>query len=161
MFGLPRPDPTRTTKKTSSSLSDSSSDVPDLFDEFWKHYPRKDAKQDAAKAWRQVTKDADPSVIVAGVQSFPFDSRRTYQPLPASWLRGKRWEDEQATLPLTTGARLTSDELTNLLGPDMWTCPTPPAGMGGDEVWEWRRQQQLAHIEDRQQQARARLGRTA
>lgn len=52
--------------------------------------------------------------------------------------------------------RLSGDEVTALIGPDSWTCPTPPAGLTADEEWEWRRDQQIAHIADRQAQARDR-----
>lgn len=87
-------------------LSDKSDEISDRFDEFWQHYPRRDAKADARKAWRQVTKDTDPQTVIDGLTAYAFKPDRQYQPLPASWLRGRRWEDEGASVhQLPTGQR--------------------------------------------------------
>lgn len=75
---------------------------PSEFDTFWSIWPRKDAKEDARKAWLQVTagKDkADPKIIIDGAKRYAEHWRdkgtpRHYIPLPASWLRGRRWGDE-------------------------------------------------------------------
>lgn len=65
----------------------------------------------------------------------------------------------QQQLALVRNERpLSGEEITNVLGPDHWRCPPPPAGLTADEEWEWRRVQQVEHIQQRQQQARARLG---
>lgn len=71
---------------------------PKGFSEFWRRYPRKVAKQDAIKAWRKLT-NVDLQTILAALDS----SARTdewmkdggrFIPHPASWLNGRRWEDE-------------------------------------------------------------------
>jgi hypothetical protein len=54
--------------------------------------------------------------------------------------------------------RLTGDEITAILGPDTWRCPDPPDGLNADQQWEWRRQRQIEHITERQNQARAKAG---
>ncbi len=70
----------------------------DLWEEFWCVYPRHEAKKDARKAWRDVPPATRLQAIVAAV-----DWRRVWKrqgrdtsviPLPATWLRGERWEDE-------------------------------------------------------------------
>lgn len=72
---------------------------PAEFDEFWNLYPRKLSKQDAIKAWKALNPDADL------VRRILDDLRRRaqrdwrnkdvkYIPYPATYIRGKRWEDE-------------------------------------------------------------------
>jgi hypothetical protein len=85
-------------------------DDPD-FDRFWKHYPRKDDKKDARKAWKQALRDAPPEVIIAGLLRYPFKAETELQKLPAGWLRAERWKTEAHTTPPTVivnGARDTA-----------------------------------------------------
>lgn len=68
------------------------------FEQFWVAYPRKEAKKDAMKAWTVMT----PEQQFAAAHAVPVHVRywnaagrtKQYIPLPASWLRGERWEDE-------------------------------------------------------------------
>ena len=79
-------------------------DVPAGFDEFWSAYPRKVSKPQALKAWRKLSPDTQAlQAILAGIER----DRRSEQwlrdggqfiPHPATWLNGRRWEDEQPTL---------------------------------------------------------------
>jgi hypothetical protein len=72
-----------------------------LFQEFWKAYPRKEAKGRAEKAWEKLR----PSVplveaIMCGLErakgskAWQEEGGR-YIPHPATWLNGRRWEDEE------------------------------------------------------------------
>lgn len=65
------------------------------FDEFWEHYPKKVAKLDAIKAWGQLT--MFDLVEIEGVYELHCRSWRgkdpDWLPHPATWLRGRRWED--------------------------------------------------------------------
>jgi hypothetical protein len=70
------------------------------FDLFWECYPKKKAKLDALKAWKQ-TENLRPPIeqILAALdtQSQSADWTRDggqYVPHPATWLRGGRWDDE-------------------------------------------------------------------
>jgi len=74
------------------------------FGEFWSEYPKKLAKQDAKKAWKAL-KVTDSMVveIIAGLKAWRASDQwqrdqGTYIPYPATFLRGRRWEDvpEQA-----------------------------------------------------------------
>jgi hypothetical protein len=67
---------------------------PDLFDEFWKLYPRREAKAAARKAWDKVIKKVDPQEVLDGLTAHAFSPDPQYRPLPASWLNAGRWEDE-------------------------------------------------------------------
>ena len=70
------------------------------FDRFWKAYPRKTAKQDAAKAFARLNPDeALMTVILGAVEKQKQSDQWTrdggqYIPHPATWLNGRRWEDE-------------------------------------------------------------------
>jgi len=71
------------------------------FEDFWKAYPRKVAKQDAERAWGKLKPDAElQRLIRASVERHKEtrDWRKDggqYIPYPATWLNGKRWVDEQ------------------------------------------------------------------
>lgn len=78
---------------------------PDGFSDFWDAYPRKQAKQDALKAWTQALKrGASPSVVIAAACRLRDDPSRdpAYTPYPASWLRKGQYDDE---LPLRPAGR--------------------------------------------------------
>ena len=71
-----------------------------FFDQFWKAYPRKAAKQEAVKAFKKLEDPADlmPTILAAiEAQRKAYDWEREdgrYIPFPASWLNGRRWEDK-------------------------------------------------------------------
>ena len=68
------------------------------FDLFWKAYPKKKAKADAEKAWKSVKGDKHINAILSAISQqkqspeWSKDGGR-FIPHPATWLRGKRWED--------------------------------------------------------------------
>lgn len=87
-------------EKNRKEQKDISSSVDDGFDDFWLNYPRKVAKQDALKAWRRIKAPPDlRSVILASLhkhkqsQEWQKDGGQ-FVPHPATWLNGRRWEDE-------------------------------------------------------------------
>lgn len=77
--------------------------VDDLFPKFWKLYPNKKGKTAAEKAWKKlkVTEDLF-AMITQGLakqvvsRDWTKDSGQ-FIPHPATWLNGKRWEDEVST----------------------------------------------------------------
>lgn len=74
------------------------------FAAFWDVYPRRDAKQDAIKAWKAL-KPSDElcETIKADIRQRLdeggawYKSERRFILLPATYLRGRRWEDEPST----------------------------------------------------------------
>ena len=91
-----------TKKQTTNTLSASreADDHEDYFGMFWMTYPKKVAKAAALKAWKKI----DPDDVTAGqifaslekwIESDEWtrDGGR-YIPYPATWLNGRRWEDE-------------------------------------------------------------------
>lgn len=68
------------------------------FEEFWKVYPRRVAKQTALKAFSKACKtEADYVAIMSGLRdALPglMEKDPTYIPHPATWLNQRRWEDE-------------------------------------------------------------------
>lgn len=78
------------------------------FAAWYASYRRKDARADAVKAWRQLNPDAALQArMLAAVDAWRWSDRRELNPLPASWLRGKRWEDESVSTALGQGAAFT------------------------------------------------------
>lgn len=74
--------------------------VDDLFPKFWKIYPNKKGKAAAEKAWKKLKVTADLfSQIAEGLaaqvvcEAWVKDGGQ-FIPHPATWLNGKRWEDE-------------------------------------------------------------------
>jgi hypothetical protein len=77
------------------------------FDDFWKVYPRKVKKQDAVKAWNAIgMKNGMRERIIQSVEDHVHchdwkKDNGEYIPYPASFLNGKRWEDELPARPET------------------------------------------------------------
>jgi len=72
----------------------------DYFEVFWKHYPRKQGKGEALKAWKVIRPNRDLVVKMLRAiktQSASADWQKDngqFIPHPATWLRAQRWEDE-------------------------------------------------------------------
>lgn len=66
------------------------------FEDFWVLYPRHEAKKDARKAWERVDAARHVEILTALAAWRPYLLAResSFIPLPATWLRGERWEDE-------------------------------------------------------------------
>ncbi len=70
------------------------------FEEFWKTYSKKKAKQAALKVWTRLnpSKDLSGKILkaVEDQKSWPDWKKESgkYIPYPATWLRGGCWEDE-------------------------------------------------------------------
>jgi len=65
------------------------------FEEFWKTYPRKEAKGTARKAWIKAVRVAAPELIIAGALRYTNDPNRdpSFTAHAATWLNGERWLD--------------------------------------------------------------------
>ena len=82
-------------KRTEENRTDN---APELFAQFWKAYPRKEAKGNAEKAWKKI----DISLLSVILEAIERQKATTqwqeangkFIPLPASWLNARRWEDE-------------------------------------------------------------------
>jgi hypothetical protein len=70
------------------------------FQNFWNLYPKKRAREDAVKAWAKISPEnglVEKILSSVRVQMDTDDWRKEngkYIPLPATWLNGRRWEDE-------------------------------------------------------------------
>lgn len=63
------------------------------FDDFWNVYPRREGKVDALKAWKALKPDAELLLRIIHNLSRYADTEKRFIPLPATYLRGRRWED--------------------------------------------------------------------
>jgi PPE-repeat protein len=75
----------------------------DSFDTFWNLYPKKVAKADALKAWKQATKKktADELIELVKVYSESKLPDQQYIPYPASWLNKELYDTVQVEQPKT------------------------------------------------------------
>jgi len=74
----------------------------DGFDSFWNIFPRKEAKKEAQKAWAKIP-ITDRPAIIAAVNQFKLSEQwqkdgGQFIPYAATFLNGRRWEDELPTL---------------------------------------------------------------
>lgn len=69
---------------------------PELFEEFWKEYPRKRDKGAAFKAFRSALSRAKFEDILAGVIRYKDDPSRNadFTKYPATWLNADSWEND-------------------------------------------------------------------
>lgn len=98
-------------RKTAPAETVETENIPDyelFFAEFWKAYPNKKAKQAAAKAWKRLKPDrALFDVIMQALDTakrsdqWSRDGGR-YIPHPATWINGRRWEDQDAEVAAGT-----------------------------------------------------------
>ncbi len=70
------------------------------FEDFWRAYPRKEARKDAQKAWNQLQPSAAVQSAILDALDWQrglknWQESKRYIPLPASYLRGERWTDEE------------------------------------------------------------------
>ena len=68
----------------------------DYFSDFWKLYPKRLAKEDARKAFKKLkmTDELFQQIAKAIKDQGLATGDLKFVPYPASWLNGKRWEDE-------------------------------------------------------------------
>jgi len=75
------------------------------WEEFWKIYPRKVAKDAAHRAWLSAIRREDPHIILMGLDRLlPSLMKREpqYVPHPATWLNGGSWNDDPDPAPSST-----------------------------------------------------------
>ena len=68
--------------------------LPSGFAEFWKAYPKKKSKGDAAKAYMQVGGQEVLPDILKDLKRRVWPDDPQFIPYPATYLRGWRWLDE-------------------------------------------------------------------
>lgn len=70
----------------------------ELFNSFWRSYPKKVSKEAAIKAWNKIKPDEQLyQIIIDAVEKQKKTQQwqnKQYIPNPATWLNGKKWEDE-------------------------------------------------------------------
>jgi hypothetical protein len=76
---------------------------PEMFDHFWRAYPKKKSKSDAVKAWNKLKID---NLLYTLIMNKLEDAKKSHDwtkdngqfiPYPATWLNKKMWEDEYST----------------------------------------------------------------
>lgn len=69
---------------------------PKAFEEWWEHYPRKEAKKAALEAWKRACKRASKEDLTEGAIRYANDPNRDPQftKQPTRWLNGDCWLDD-------------------------------------------------------------------
>ena len=97
----------------------------DGFEDFWKAYPRKQGKADAVKAYRRVKVQLPVLLSAIRRQAASDQWRRDdgkFIPHPATWLNGRRWEDQEPEAPKpVTGVALAAIQRDD----EAWRAQTP------------------------------------
>ena len=82
----------------SVSSNTKANQIEEAFETFWTSYPQKKKKEDAKKAYKQVLKELPENLLEILAQHKKLDQwnreKGKYIPYAASWLRGRRWNDE-------------------------------------------------------------------
>ena len=140
------------------------------FDEWYDHYPRKEGRAEARRAWDAARKRASIEVLLAGVIRYSTDPNLpdlTFIPYPAKWLKHDRWTD--GPLPPREGSQRRAEpspmkadgsvDADAVLGRDLWQPPAPPPEIQGGtrEYVAYIKQAWADHHAERQQEARERL----
>jgi hypothetical protein len=82
-------------EESSSLRSPRAREAASDFETWWKLYPRRVSRPDAAKAYaRAVKAGTTPETLAQGVRQFAFDGNPRFIPHPATWLNRERWKDE-------------------------------------------------------------------
>jgi hypothetical protein len=84
-----------TPNNKSEHLSLVASDGADCFDEFWRAYPRNNAKPAARTAWAKAIRKTDPAALIAAAERYAKDPNRLDQftPYAQKWLNQEMWND--------------------------------------------------------------------
>lgn len=105
----------------------------DEFDKAWSLYPRKLAKGDARKAWKQTASIRPPfqeliNAILKAMETAQWrENGGRYIPYFATWLRAERWADEWPTTSASDAVDAT--EAFNLLRECIRANKEPPAAI--------------------------------
>ncbi|MBD5112146.1 MAG: hypothetical protein HDT42_06355 [Ruminococcaceae bacterium] len=87
-------------KQPNNALAREGGGLNSSFEKFWAAYPKKTAKQNALKCWIKLNPNEE---LTAKILASLEQQKRSVQwtkdngqfiPYPATWLNGKRWEDE-------------------------------------------------------------------
>lgn len=80
-----------------NNVNKDNKDIYTLFDQFWKEYPKKQAKQDAVRAWGKIKPDGSLFTLIMDGLGRAKKSKQWVEGFilnPATFLNGRRWEDE-------------------------------------------------------------------
>lgn len=122
---LPK-DNQKTTSKSVQPVGRTRASGSASFDTFWSAYPRKDKKADALKAFAKLDPDADLLAdMVARVELLKqtdewLKDAGQFIPLAASWLNGRRWEDEAPQVGYTADELRVIDAYNRAIGGTDW-----------------------------------------
>lgn len=78
------------------------------FSAWYQHYPRKESKGDAFKAWEVLRRNRQlptNSVLITAADNYARTQESQFWKLPGGWLRDRKWEDEKVTAKDSWGGK--------------------------------------------------------
>jgi hypothetical protein len=84
--------------ETERELLSAAKAADELFEKFWKVYPRKDSKKKARMAWNKLTKAEKEKAITDAPARYD-GVQRQFIPMAPTYLNGERWNDELPNKP--------------------------------------------------------------
>lgn len=105
--------PDRISQQSSLVVRRSNEPLPSGFAEFWALYPRRVSKIDAIKAWKRQRPNPEEvrTALIWQIEAWDAESPprpREKLPHPATWLNGRRWEDEKPVALVRSGGQAVS-----------------------------------------------------
>lgn len=103
---------TNMSEQIKTNMSEQSSN--EIFEQFWKIYPRREKRAKALQAFSKAIKTHPPDLILAGATRYRDDPNRQAQftRIPESWLNGECWLDDP--LPAATKTENQTDPWAHL-----------------------------------------------
>jgi hypothetical protein len=101
------------------------------FAKFWSLYPRKKSKGDAEKAWKAINPDEqlqdrmNHALERATTSAEWRKDGGQFIPYPATWLRAKGWEDEDASSNASASRSVCAEKILNSNGRGYDPCGKP------------------------------------
>ncbi len=120
------------TKDTYSAISSHGVGEPTGFTEFWQTWPtgcRKRGRKAALASWLSLRLEGQAPMIIADVRTRSTHDQqwlRGYAPMPQTYLRGARWEDE---LQGPNQQEPISDTLAGIMALERFKCQSPNPGL--------------------------------
>ncbi|HWL67115.1 MAG TPA: hypothetical protein VNS22_01895 [Geminicoccus sp.] len=116
----------------------STDEEPDGFAEFYAAYPRKDARQAAAKAFPVAIRAAGGlNPLMEGLRRYRFSDEPKFVPMAATWLNGRRWQDQGVpAVPDPAPTRRYDPRYFDRPPAEVRSLPKPRPGSAEFDAWD-------------------------
>lgn len=103
---MPPLEPSISNPQNEPSISNAVEIIDDTWEQFWNTYPRRTGKANARRAWDKLSATDRTTALDALTDHVGYwkaaGTQPQFIPHPATWINGRRWEDELPDTPNTT-----------------------------------------------------------